>query len=214
MTAPRQTKDSSPKSSTPFGHLNRILRVALYCRVSSSDQQTLPMQEAALREYAERRGWQVVIVVTDTISGVKKRPQREALIDAARRREIDAVLVWKLDRWGRSVSDLVSSLDELKTLGIVFVSLTEALDFSTPTGRLTAGMLTLIAEFERDILRERVTAGMEHARSKGKHLGRPQTAVLHSDEVLDLHRQNVPKAEIARRLDISRTSVIRIIAAA
>lgn len=211
MPSARQTKISKSESSNPLGH---PFRVALYCRVSTTDQQTLPMQEAALCEYAERRGWVVTQVVSEAMSGVKKRPQRDALLKAARRREIDAIVVWKLDRWGRSVADLVGTLNELTTIGVTFVSLTEALDLGTPTGRLTAGMLALIAEFERDVLRERVIAGMAHARSKGKHLGRPPVSEERTDEVLDLHQQNVSKAEIARRIGISRTSVIRIIAAA
>jgi len=170
------------------------------------------MQEAALREYAERRGWQVIKVVCETASGAKQRPKRDALLAAARRREIDAVLVWKLDRWGRSTADLVTTLQELTALGVIFACLTEALDLSTPMGRAMAGMLSVFAEFERDLLRERVRAGQAHARSKGVQFGRPQTAALRTDEVLRLHRKNTPKAEIARRLGIPRTSVIRIIA--
>jgi DNA invertase Pin-like site-specific DNA recombinase len=95
------------------------------------------------------------------------------LLDAARRREIDVVLVWRLDRWGRSVADLLATLQELDHLGVGFVSLTEALDLSTPAGRAMAGLLAVFAECERDILRERVRAGLDHARQTGKRLGRP-----------------------------------------
>ena len=104
----------------------------------------------------------------------------EQLIDAARRREIDVVLVWRLDRWGRSVADLLANLQELEHLGVGFVSLTEALDLTTPAGRAMAGLLAVFAEFEREILRERVRAGMAHARQNGKRLGRPLTAALHT----------------------------------
>jgi len=96
--------------------------------------------------------------------------------EAARRREIDIVLVWRLDRWGRSVTDLLATLQELEHLGVGFVSLTEALDLSTPAGRAMAGLLAIFAEFEREILRERTKAGLAHAREKGKQLGRPATA--------------------------------------
>jgi putative DNA-invertase from lambdoid prophage Rac len=171
------------------------------------------MQEKALREYAKHRGWKITQVVTDIASGAKKRPQREILMQAARRRQIDAIAVWKLDRWGRSVVDLIGSLRELNDLGIVFVSLTEALDLGTATGRAFAGMLSVFAEFERETIRERVLAGQAHARSKGVQFGRPRTVALQSAEVLKLQRKRVPKAEIARRLGIPRTSVIRIVAA-
>lgn len=107
-------------------------------------------------------------------SGATSRPRREELLKAARRREIDVVLVWRLDRWGRSVADLVTSLNELHALGIGFVSLTEALDLTTPSGRALAGMLAVFAEFERDILRDRVKAGIAQARSaQGGEATRP-----------------------------------------
>jgi DNA invertase Pin-like site-specific DNA recombinase len=134
------------------------------------------------------------------------------LLDAARRREIDVVLVWRLDRWGRSVTDLLATLQELDHLGVGFVSLTEALDLTTPAGRAMAALLAVFAEFEREILRERVRAGLAHARQNGKRLGRPLTAALQADEVRKLPRAGVSKAEIARRLQIGHTSVRRILA--
>ena len=123
------------------------------------------------------------------------------------------MLVWRLDRWGRSVADLVSTLQELQHLGVGFVSLTEALDLTTPAGRAMAGLLAVFAEFEREILRERVRAGLAHARQNGKRLGRPMTAGLQATEIRKLYRAGVSKAEIARRLGIGRTSVRRILAA-
>jgi DNA invertase Pin-like site-specific DNA recombinase len=131
-----------------------------------------------MREYASRRGWLIVREVTEVGSagsGAKVRPEREALMKAARRREIDAVLVWRLDRWGRSLSDLVVSLKDLTELGVGFLSLNEALDLTTPTGRAMAGLLAVFAEFERDILKERVKAGIAQSRAKGKPHGRPAT---------------------------------------
>ena len=123
------------------------------------------------------------------------------------------VLVWRLDRWGRSVTDLLATLQELEHLGVGFVSLTEALDLTTPAGRAMAGLLAVFAEFEREILRERTRAGLAHARQNGKRLGRPVTAGLHATEIRKLHRAGVSKSEIARRLQIGRTSVRRILAA-
>lgn len=120
-----------------------MLRVGIYARVSTLDQQTLPMPIRALREYAAKRGWAVVVQVKEVGSGAAARQLRPQLLDAARRRDIDVVLVWRLDRWGRSVADLVSTLQELTELGVGFVSLTEALDLTTPTGRAMAGLLAV-----------------------------------------------------------------------
>lgn len=131
--------------------------------------------------------------------------------EAARRREIDLVLVWRLDRWGRSVTDLLATLQELEHLGVGFVSLTEALDLTTPSGRAMAGLLAIFAEFEREILRERTRAGLAHARQNGKRLGRPATAAVHAAEIRKLHRAGISKSEIAHRIQIGRTSVRRIL---
>ena len=204
------------KSDRVFGQARKqpkMFRVGLYARVSTNDQQTIPLQIRALREYAARRGWTIALQVKEVGSGASRRQLREKLLEAARRREIDVVLVWRLDRWGRSVTDLLTTLQELEHLGVGFVSLTEALDLTTPAGRAMAGLLAVFAEFERDILRERVRAGLAHARQNGKKLGRPATAAQHTAEIRKLHRAGVAKAEIARRLQIGRTSVRRILEA-
>jgi putative DNA-invertase from lambdoid prophage Rac len=204
------------KSHNVFGHARKsvkMFRAGLYARVSTNDQQTLPMQSRAMREHATRRGWTIAMQVRDVGSGAAQREAREKLLQAARRREIDVVLVWRLDRWGRSVTDLLTTLQELEHLGVGFVSLTEALDLTTPIGRAMAGLLAIFAEFEKEILRERTRAGLAHAREKGKRLGRPATAALRTAEIRKLHRAGVSKAEIARRLQIGRTSVRRILAA-
>src|SRR5579862_9584061 len=202
------------KSGNVFGQARRpakMFRVGLYARVSTNDQQTLPMQSRAMREYAARRGWTIAIQVRDVGSGAAKREAREKLLKAARRREIDVVLVWRLDRWGWSVTDLLATLQELEHLGVGFVSLTEALNLTTPAGRAMAGLLAIFAEFEREILRERTRASLAHARLNGKKLGRPATAAIHSAEIRKLHRAGVSKSEIARRLKVGRTSVRRIL---
>jgi len=203
------------KSDYVFGQARRpvkMLRASLYARVSTNDQQTLAMQNRAMREYAVRRGWMIALQVREINSGAAKREAREKLLEAARRREIDVVLVWRLDRWGRSVTDLLATLQELEHLGVGFVSLTEALDLTTPAGRAMAGLLAIFAEFERGILRERTRAGLAHARQNGKRLGRPLTAGLQAEQVRKLHRRGISKSEIARRLRIGRTSVRRILA--
>jgi DNA invertase Pin-like site-specific DNA recombinase len=202
------------KSGKVFGHGQRVaktIRAGLYARVSTPEQQTLPMQNRAMREYAARRGWTITMQVKEVGSGAIQRQLREKLLDAARRREIDVVLVWRLDRRGRSVTDLLATLQELEHLGVGFVSLTEALDLTTPAGRAMAALLAVFAAFEREILGERVRAGLAHARQNGKRLGRPTTAAQHANEVCKLRRSGLSKSEIARRLNIGRTSVRRIL---
>ncbi|MFH1843492.1 MAG: recombinase family protein [bacterium] len=184
----------------------------MYARVSTQEQQTLPMQSRAMREYAAKRGWVIAMHVKEVGSGASQRQRREKLLEAARRREIDVVVVWRLDRWGRSVADLVATLQELSHLGVGFVSLTEALDLTTPAGRAMAGLLAVFAEFEHEILRERVRAGLAQARQNGKRLGRPVSAARKQPQVLKLFAKGISKAEIARRLAIGRTSVRRMLA--
>jgi putative DNA-invertase from lambdoid prophage Rac len=191
--------------------MKQTLRAGLYARVSTADQQTLPMQISAMREYAERRGWTVVTTVQDINGGTKQRPKREELIKLARQRKLDVIIVWRLDRWGRSLSDLTQSLEELRALKVDFVSVTEGLDFTTPIGRAMAGMLGIFAEFERDVLRERVKAGMQHARLKGKVLGRPTTARDKADEIQKLLAVGLNKKEIANRLGVGRASIYRVL---
>lgn len=188
------------------------MRVGLYARVSTQDQQTLPLQMEAMRQYAQARQWQVTLEVEEVSSGAVQRPKREQLLKQARRRELDAILVWRLDRWGRSLADLITSLQELNALGVGFVSLTEALDMTTPTGRAMAGLLAVFAEFERDILRERVKAGIAQARQQGKPHGRPATTRSKKEAVRALYSQGVSKARIARELGIGRASVHRLLA--
>jgi hypothetical protein len=130
------------KSVDVFGQARRtakMFRVGLYARVSTNDQQTLAMQNRAMRQYAARRGWAVAMQIREVNSGAARREAREKLLEAARRREIDVVLVWRLDRWGRSVTDLLATLQELEHLGVGFVSLTEALDASRSSDGWTVG---------------------------------------------------------------------------
>jgi DNA invertase Pin-like site-specific DNA recombinase len=187
-------------------------RVAIYARVSTHDQQTLPMQLEAMNAYAERKGWQIALRVEEVGSGAKTRPRREELLRAARRREIDVIVVWRLDRWGRSLVDLIATLQELTALKVGFISLSEALDLTTPSGRAFAGMLAVFAEFERDILRDRVKAGIAHARKEGRPHGRPAKIVGKAQEIRDLARKGLSKSAIAKQLNIGRTSVRRLLA--
>jgi putative DNA-invertase from lambdoid prophage Rac len=212
MAAKQASKKA--ESRRVFGQARKsakMFRAGLYARVSTNDQQTVPLQIRAIREYAVRRCWTIALQVKEVGSGASERQLREKLLESARRREIDVVLVWRLDRWGRSVTDLLATLQELEHLGVGFVSLTEALDLTTPAGRAMAGLLAVFAAFEREILGERVRAGLAHAQQNGKRLGRPPTAARHTAEIRKLHRAGVSKSEVARRLQIGRTSVRRIL---
>jgi putative DNA-invertase from lambdoid prophage Rac len=208
---PAKTAYCEPARKGVFGQGEKAPRVGLYARISTHDQQTLPLQLTAMRDYASKRKWTVTVEVKDMGSGATARPQREALIAAARRREIDLVLVWRLDRWGRSLVDLVSTLQELNALEMGFVSLSEALDLTTPSGRALAGMLAVFAEFERDILRDRVKAGIAQARSEGKPHGRPKTAANLVPEMRRLRKLGLSNRAIAKQLSVSRPSVIRLL---
>jgi putative DNA-invertase from lambdoid prophage Rac len=188
-----------------------MMKLGCYARVSTHDQQTLVLQREAMAAYAMQRGWSIAMMVEEVSSGASERRQREALLRAARRRDIDAIVVWRLDRWGRSLADLVGTLHELQALGVGFISLQEALDFITPTGRALAGMLAVFAEFEREILRERVKAGIAQARRRGRAHGRPATVAHRAGDVRRLYAEGHSKSAIARLLGMSRTSVRRFI---
>lgn len=187
-------------------------RVAIYSRVSTHDQQTLPMQIKKCSDFAESRGWKVTEEIREVGSGAVKRPERERLLVLCRKREVDVVIVWKLDRWGRSVSDVVSTLQELQDLGVKFVSVTEALDFTTAMGRVMGNLLAVFSEFEREMISERVKAGLAQARLKGVKLGRPVVIEDKKDEVLLLWKEHRNKSLIANRLGLSRRSIARVIA--
>jgi DNA invertase Pin-like site-specific DNA recombinase len=170
-----------------------ITLVALYARVSTLNNQDPEMQLAELREYAARRGWQIVEEFTDQgVSGSKEsRPALNRLMADACRRRFDAILVWKIDRFGRSLKHLVNSLAELAALGVAFISLRDNLDLSTPSGRLMFQIIGAMAEFERALIQERVRAGLRNARAKGKRLGRPRV-IVDALRIASLRAQGVP----------------------
>lgn len=158
----------------------RPTRVALYARVSTANNGQDPsMQTRELREYCDRRGWRFAgQYVDEGISGTKdSRPELNKLMADAHRRRFDAVVVWRFDRFARSVSHLLRALETFKALGIEFVSLSEQVDTSTPTGRMVFTVLGAVAELERSLIAERVKAGLRNARAKGKRLGRPRVVV-------------------------------------
>src|SRR5215471_19360984 len=151
--------------------------VALYARVSTLDQDC-NLQLADLRRYAEQRFARHYEYVDVGVSGAqRKRPQLDALMTAARQRRFDVVLVWKFDRFARSLKHLLDSLEEFRALGIDFISFTEGIDTTTPSGQLVFHMLGAVAQFERDLIAERVRAGVARARALGKRIGRPRVEV-------------------------------------
>jgi putative DNA-invertase from lambdoid prophage Rac len=183
-------------------------RVGIYLRVSTSDQNT-EIQNNDLLTYVQARGWNIVNIYEDKSSGTttKKRPEFKKLMAAARERRVDVILVWKLDRFGRSLKDLVVHLQEISELGIDFVSFKDNLDFSTSIGRLMVHLLGAFAEFEASVIRSRVQAGVDNARKKGKILGRPK--LRNDDSIKDLRDQGLSFRAIAKELGVSLGSVQR-----
>ena len=152
--------------------------MAVYVRVSRLDQHP-ENQQAELHRYVQARGWKASEFVEHGVSGAKdRRPQLDAMMKGVRQRKFDAVVVWKLDRLGRSLHHLVGVMNELRDLGVAFVSLGEGIDTSTAVGRMVFGILGSIAEFERERLRERTVLGLDRARRQGRRLGRPVDETL------------------------------------
>ena len=188
-----------------------LKKVALYSRVSTNHGQDPELQLRELREYAALRGWSVTREYTDTgISGSKdSRPALNQLMADASRRKFDAVMVWKLDRFGRSLRHLVNALAELEALGVAFISLRDNLDLGTPSGRLMFQIIGAMAEFERSLIQERVKAGLRNAKAKGKRLGRPRV-VVDQVEVLALRNSGASWRAIAEKLGVGVGTAHRI----
>ncbi len=186
------------------------MRVALYARVSTTNGQDPTVQTRELKEYCQRRGWKLAGEYVDTgISGAKeKRPELDKLMADAHRRRFDAVVVWKFDRFARSVSHLLRALETFKALGIEFVSLSEQVDTSTPTGKMVFTVLGAVAELERSLIAERVRAGLRNARAKGKRLGRPRKA-LDRSRIASLRRSGTSWAAIGQELGVGEGTVRR-----
>jgi DNA invertase Pin-like site-specific DNA recombinase len=181
------------------------MKAALYARVSTTNNGQDPeVQLREMREYVQRRGWQPAGEFVDVgISGSReKRPQLDRLLAEAYRRRFDAIVVWKFDRFARSVSHLLRALETFQALGIEFVSLTEGVDTSTPAGKMIFTVLGAVAELERSLIVERVRAGLRNARAKGKQLGRPRCAV-DAHQISKLRASGLPWRTIAQRMEIS-----------
>jgi DNA invertase Pin-like site-specific DNA recombinase len=189
-------------------------RVAIYARVSTGEQSP-EAQLHELRDYAERRGFLIHREYVDQASGdVRRRrraPEFEALMADARRRRIDCVLVWKYDRFARSLGALIAALEEFRDLGVDFISHTQAVDTTTPMGRLFFHVIGSFAEFEREMIAERVRAGLANARAKGKRLGRPVRDPDAQARVVALKGEGLSLRQIAARERLSPSGVRKIL---
>jgi DNA invertase Pin-like site-specific DNA recombinase len=187
-----------------------MMRAAIYARVSTQAGQNPEMQLVELREYCTRRGWDIVDEYVDAgVSGSReRRPELDRMLTVCRRRQADAVVVYRYDRFARSLRQLVNALCEFDSLGIQFVSLHEGIDTSTPNGRLVFGIFASIAEFERELIRERVRSGIAVARAQGKRIGRPRVSV-DAAKVAELRAEGRSWAEIARETGAGLGTVYR-----
>jgi DNA invertase Pin-like site-specific DNA recombinase len=187
-----------------------MMRAAIYARVSTHSGQDPEMQLRELREYVERRGWQIAGEYVDRgISGAKdSRPELNRLMADAHRRRLEAAVVWKFDRFARSVLHLLRALETFKALGIEFVSLSEQVDTSTPTGKMVFTVLGAVAELERSLITERVRAGLRNARAKGGRLGRPRVRV-DAARIAALRAQGLSWEAIGKRLGIGEGTARR-----
>ena len=188
------------------------MRVAIYARVSTNGNGQSPeMQLRDFAEYAERRGWTVADRYVDVgVSGTKeRRPELDRLMQDAHRRRFDVVVVWKFDRFARSVSHLLRALETFNSLGIAFVSLGEQIDTSTPAGKMVFTVLGAVAELERSLIVERVKAGLRNARAKGKQLGRPKK-ILDGKKIATLRAKGVGWKRIAADLGVGVGTIYRV----
>jgi DNA invertase Pin-like site-specific DNA recombinase len=190
------------------------MNCALYARVSTVGKGQNPeMQLVELREFASKRGWTIVGEFTDTCSGSKdRRPQLDAMMQLALSRKVDVIVVWKLDRFGRSLKHLVNAIGELQAVGCDFVALRDNIDLTTPAGRLMFGVIAAMGQFERELIRERVIAGLAYARSKGQKFGRPVVRRERDKDakaIRQMRNEGDSYTEIADSLGRSRSDIVR-----
>src|SRR5664279_1000314 len=209
MAVSKRNTASSHAQAVPL----TIARVALYARVSTLNGQDPEMQLSELREYAFRRGWSITREYVDQgVSGSKEsRPELNQLMADAQRRKFDAVLVWKIDRFGRSLKHLVNALADLCAYVVAFISFRDNLDLSTPSGRLMFQIIGAMAEFERSLIQERVKAGLRNARARGKKFGRPR-ADVDAARVAELRRDGLSWSQVCRTLNVSKGTAQRSVA--
>jgi putative DNA-invertase from lambdoid prophage Rac len=189
------------------------MNAAIYARVSTTDQRN-ELQIRELTEYIERRGWTLAGIYQDQMSGAKaQRPGLDALMADARLRKFDEVVVWKLDRFGRSLIHCVGAIQELTSTGVRFIAASQGLDTdrSNPASQLLLHILAAVAQFERELIKERVSAGLKNAKAKGTKIGRPRV-VFDRRRALDMRQEGMSYPAIARKLGVGYGTVVREIA--
>lgn len=187
------------------------MKIAIYARVSTNNKgQDVDMQLIDMRNCIEPKGWSLFKEYVDRgVSGSKSsRPQLDKLMRDAAEKKFDAVLVWKLDRFGRSVRHLVNAIAELESFGVAFISLKDSIDLTTAQGRLMFQIIAAMAEFERELIRERVKAGMSNARSKGKQIGRPSLGITR-DQIVALKASGASWNDVSEALSCSLATAKR-----
>lgn len=186
-----------------------VKRVALYARVSTLDKGQDPeTQLRPLREYADRRGFQIAGEYIDAASGTTEdRSQYRAMIGAARKRQIDVVLVWRYDRFARSTQALVNALKEFQSLGVDFISYQENIDTTTPTGELIFHVMASLAQFESSLISQRVRAGMARAKAQGKPIARPPLVHVKQLQIAELYGQGISMNQISKRIGVAYGTV-------
>ena len=179
------------------------MKTAIYARVST-DQQTTDNQVLKLEQVAERNGWEIQAIYADTISGAKsKRPELDRLMKAVIRKEIDMVMVWSVDRLGRSLQHLTALLSDIESKGINLYLHQQNIDTSSPSGKMLFQLLGVFAEFERSMIRERVMAGLDRARSQGKRLGRPPVPPIQIEKMKRMRAEGMTLTAIAKKVGVS-----------
>ena len=189
------------------------MKAAIYARVSTGNQ-TTENQLMELKKAAEKHDWEVVEVYEETISGATtKRPQLDALMGAVMRKEIDVVMAWDISRLGRSLQHLVALLGDLQDKGVELYLHQNGVDMTTASGRAMFQMLGVFSQFERDMIRDRIHAGLERAKAQGKRLGRPPLAPIHLDKIKKLRNQGLSIAKIAKRTGLSVGKIHSVVSA-
>ncbi len=191
----------------------KTTRVGIYARVSTLDRGQDPENQlSVLREHADRRGFDVVGEFVDRASGTnEERAEYQKLLGVARRRELDAVLVWRYDRFARSLSALVNALAEFNSLGVDFLSYQEQIDTTSPQGKLFFGIVSSMAEFESSLISERVRLGMERARKDGRRISRPPISKAKQDEIVRLHQAGNSLRQIGLLVGVNHTTVAKYV---
>ncbi|CAG5001373.1 helix-turn-helix domain-containing protein [Rudanella paleaurantiibacter] len=188
---------------------NRAKRVALYARVSTLDKGQDPQTQLdQLRDYAQRRNFEVMGEFIDYASGTTQdRVQYKLMMEAARKRKLDVVLVWRYDRFARSTQALVNAMKEFQSMGIDFISYQENIDTTTPTGELIFHVMASLAQFESSLISQRVKAGMARAKAQGKRISRPTISMDRQNEIFDLQKQGLSMNKISKQLGIAYGTV-------